>query len=48
MNRNSLYFLIGALLVVAIGLGLYIYNEQTKPGLEIRVDQNGLTVDGNG
>ena len=48
MTRNSLYLLIGALLVVAIGLGIYIYNEQTKPGLEIRVDQNGLTVDGNG
>lgn len=48
MTRNSLYLLIGALLVVALGLGIYIYNEQTKPGLEIRVDQNGLTVDGNG
>lgn len=48
MSRNSLYLLIGALLVVAIGLGVYIYNEQSKPGLEIRVDENGLTVDGNG
>ncbi len=48
MTRNSLYFLIGALLVVAVGLAVYIYNEQSKPGLEIRVDQNGLTVDGNG
>jgi hypothetical protein len=48
MTRNSLYLLIGALLVVAVGLGIYIYNEQTKPDLEIRVDQNGLTVDGNG
>ena len=48
MTRNSLYLLIGALLVVAIGLGVYIYNEQNKPRLEIRVDQNGLTVDGNG
>lgn len=48
MTRNSLYLLIGALLVVTLGLGIYIYNEQTKPGLEIRVDQNGLTVDGNG
>ncbi len=48
MSRNSLYLLIGALLVVAIGLGIYIYNEQSKPALEIRVDENGLTVDGNG
>ena len=48
MTRNSLYVLIGVLLAVAIGLGIYIYNEQSKPGLEIRVDENGLTVDGNG
>lgn len=48
MSRNTLYLVIGALLVVAIGLGIYIYNEQSRPGLEIRVDDNGLTVDGNG
>jgi hypothetical protein len=31
-----------------IGLGVYVYHEQTKPGLEIKVDGNGLKVNSNG
>ena len=48
MNRNALYLLIAVLAVVAIGLGVYIYNEQQKPGLSITVDGNGIDVKGNG
>jgi len=49
MNRNSLYLLVGALLVVVIGLGIYVYNEQTKPkgGVEIQVDQSGISIQEN-
>lgn len=49
MTRNSLYAVIGLLAVLVIGFGLYIaYQESQKPSLEIRLDQNGLSVDGNG
>ena len=48
MNRNALYALIAVLAVVVIGLGVYIYNEQQKPGLSITVDENGIDVRGNG
>ena len=48
MSRNSLYLAIGVLLAVVVGLGLYLYNEQTKPGLEVRVDGQGISIEGNG
>ena len=48
MNRNSLYLVLGALVVVVIGLGAYVYHEQTKPkGVEIQVDQSGISIQGN-
>jgi RsiW-degrading membrane proteinase PrsW (M82 family) len=48
MNRNTLYLLVGALIVVVIGLGVYVYNEQTKPkGVEIQVDQSGISIQEN-
>jgi hypothetical protein len=48
MNRNTLYLLIAVLAVVAIGLGVYIYNEQQKPGLSITVGDGGIDIKGNG
>ena len=48
MNRSGLYLVIGVLAVVVIGLGVYINNEQTKPGLEVRLDGQGLSIEGNG
>jgi hypothetical protein len=48
MSRNALYLLVGVLLVVVVGFGIYmIYQEQQRPRLEIRVDEQGLTIDGN-
>lgn len=48
MNRNTLYLLIAVLAVVAVGLGVYIYNEQQKPGVAITLDDNGISIQGNG
>ena len=47
MNRNSsLYFVIGALVVVVIGLGAYIYREESKPeAVELSIGQNGISVE---
>lgn len=48
MNNNTLYLVIGALFVVVVGLGAYIYNEQTKPsGVEIKLDQSGVSIEEN-
>jgi hypothetical protein len=49
MTRNSLYVVIAALAVLAIGFGGYIaYQESQKPALEIRVDGGGIKINGNG
>lgn len=48
MPQNRLYLVIGALIVAVIGLGVYVWREESKPeGVEIKVDQNGISVQGN-
>jgi hypothetical protein len=47
MSRNALYAIIAVLVVVVIGFGIYTYQQQNKPGLEVRVDNNGLSIEGN-
>jgi hypothetical protein len=49
MSRNALYLVIGVLAVVVVVFGLYlIYQETQKPRLEIKVDEQGISIDGNG
>ena len=48
MSRNSLYAVIAILLVAVIGFALYTYQQQTRPGIEVRVDEQGISIDGNG
>jgi hypothetical protein len=48
MSRNALYLVIGVLLVVVIGFGIYAYQQETRPGIEVRVDDQGISIDGNG
>ena len=47
MSRNGLYVLVGVLVVALVGLGIYLYQEQNRPGVEIRVNDNGLSIEGN-
>lgn len=49
MNRsNNLYFLIGALLVLVIGMGIYIYKKERQPdGVNISIGSEGVKVEGN-
>jgi hypothetical protein len=48
MQQNRLYLIIGALVVIVIGLGAYVIHERQKPqGVEIKLDQNGLSVQQN-
>ena len=49
MSKNTLYLLIGVLAVVVVGVAIYYFYQQTQePRLEIRVDEQGITVDGQG
>lgn len=48
MKQNQLYILVGALIVVVVGLGIYIWQEQSKPsGVEIRLDESGISIQEN-
>ena len=49
MSRNGLYTLIGVLVVAVVALGGYLLYEQSQtPKLEIKLDQSGIQVQGNG
>lgn len=43
-----LYLLIGALVVLVIVLGAYIWRQQSKPeGVELKIDDNGISIQKN-
>lgn len=48
MQKNHLYLLVGALAVLVIGLGIYVWREESQPsGVEIRLDETGISVEEN-
>ncbi len=48
VNRNGLYLIIGALIVVAAGLAVYVYREETKPaGIEMKIGEDGVSIQEN-
>ena len=48
MSRNALYAVIGALVVVALVLGAYVYRQESKPeGVELKIDDNGISIQKN-
>lgn len=48
MNRNTLYLIIGALIVAVIALGVYVYREESKPaGVELKIDDSGISIEQN-
>jgi hypothetical protein len=46
MNRSFLLIVIGVLAVVAVG-AVYLYNQERQSGIEIQIDESGVTIDGN-
>lgn len=45
MNQNTLYVFIGALAVVVIALGIYVYKKESEPsGVELRIDDSGISI----
>ena len=48
MKQNMLYVIIGALVVVVMALGIYIYREHTRPkGVELKIDDKGISIQQN-
>jgi RsiW-degrading membrane proteinase PrsW (M82 family) len=48
MSQNTLYVVVGALAVVVVALGIYVYRENTKPeGVELKIDDSGISLQTN-
>ncbi|MBN9053720.1 hypothetical protein JQ506_04220 [Shinella sp. PSBB067] len=48
MNRNALYMIIGALIVVVAGFSYYAWQQEKKPdGVEIQLNEQGLSIQEN-
>lgn len=48
MNKNSLYILLGALIVIIAGFSIYTYNQKTKPkGVELKIGEQGVSIEQN-
>ena len=46
MSRsNIIYLVLGALVVVVAVVGYQLYQDRQKPGLNIEVGPNGLSID---
>jgi hypothetical protein len=49
MSRNGLYAVIAVLVIALVAFGIYTYQQQqARPGIEVRVDEQGISIDGNG
>ncbi|MBS0123315.1 hypothetical protein [Thetidibacter halocola] len=46
MSRNVLLILVGVLAICAIGAG-YLYYQERQSGVEIQIDERGVTIEGN-
>ena len=47
-RTNNLCLVIGALVVAVIGLGAYVWHEESKPkGIEMNIGPNGVSVQEN-
>lgn len=46
-NRNSfLYLVVGALVVVVVGMGAYIYNEKQKEDtVQLKIGEQGVSIE---
>jgi hypothetical protein len=45
MRGKGSYLLIGVLVAAVIGLGAYIYREETKPGVDVNLGNSRLTIE---
>ncbi len=46
MNKNVLYLVVGAL-AVAIAVVGYLYYQESQSGIDIKIGENGVSIEGN-
>ena len=46
MSRNTIYLLIG-LLVIGLAVMGYLYYQESQSGVEIRIGDEGISIEGN-
>ena len=46
MNRNTLYLVIGLLAVGIIVVG-YLYYQESRTGIDIKIGDHGVSIEGN-
>jgi len=46
MSRNFFYLVIGLLVAVILVVG-YLYYQERRSGIDIKIDQRGVTIQGN-
>jgi hypothetical protein len=45
MQRNALYLIAGVVVVAIIVVGYLVYREQNRSGIEVQVDDSGISVE---
>lgn len=46
MSRNVLYLVVGLLVALVLVVG-YLYYQESRSGIEIKIGEHGVTIDGN-
>lgn len=47
MNRNLLYLVVGALIVIVAVLGYRYYEDSQRTGIDIQLNGSGISIQGN-
>ena len=46
MSRNGLYLVIGLLAAVVVVVG-YLYYQESRSGIDIKIGEHGVSIEGN-
>lgn len=44
MNKNTLYFVVGAVLMGAVAIGYWVYQDRQRSGIDISIGGRGITI----
>mgnify|MGYP000297085175 CR=1 FL=1 len=47
MNQTGLYVIIGLLVAALAGFAIYTYREESKPGIELKAGEGGISIQKN-
>lgn len=44
MEKGLLYAIVAVMAFVVVGGGMYLYHEETKPGIELKANSDGVSL----